>query len=404
MSDEDDVRDKDYGVDGNEYYYNADSDDTRLGHGQPDTKEHDIIEILTSPDSSNGYSSSPHERFTSSGRTSIQSDYQYSVDGRSQRTSDEVPSAKKARGLGPNFVSPNILNSRNQYPTISSQTKRGFSDGSADEDEDKAFLGHGKSNSKEWFLLADVESKTSFKAGGSKKPSDDESRIIKMLTAADGYKYNTNSSTSASTIWRADCKQAGCTVQIKFERANLRLAKYQRGAHIHLPPSDVTRASTQTSNSGKSRNDAINMGRGSLLHPFSTVIASTAAGRSKSPNVDLANALDHYATGVEAFFVECNIEGHATNVPQTIRYAAKNVKKVKYEITARHYPFDFSVCDCLLNGHHQCCNRVNNKNKCHGGEYKITGVGEVIAKLIKSYFEQGGRIPPNYRQHLAARR
>jgi hypothetical protein len=49
MSDEDDVRDKDYGVDGNEYYYNGDSDDTRLGHGQPDTKEHDIIEILTSP-------------------------------------------------------------------------------------------------------------------------------------------------------------------------------------------------------------------------------------------------------------------------------------------------------------------------------------------------------------------
>ena len=70
MSDEDDVRDKDYGVDGNEYYYNADSDDTRLGHGQPDTKEHDIIEILTSQDSSNWYSSSPHERFTSSERTS----------------------------------------------------------------------------------------------------------------------------------------------------------------------------------------------------------------------------------------------------------------------------------------------------------------------------------------------
>lgn len=85
-----------------------------------------------------------------------------------------------------------------------------------------------------WVLLAAVESNTSFKTGGTKNASPEETQIMDSLLGADGYAYNKSSSTSAVTIRRLNCKT--CHVQIKFERGNLRIAKYQKGAHNHLPP------------------------------------------------------------------------------------------------------------------------------------------------------------------------
>jgi hypothetical protein len=45
--DEDDAGDKYYDNDGNKYYYNDDYDDNSSGHGKSNTKDDEVIEIMS---------------------------------------------------------------------------------------------------------------------------------------------------------------------------------------------------------------------------------------------------------------------------------------------------------------------------------------------------------------------
>jgi hypothetical protein len=220
-----------------------------------------------------------------------------------ERISKAVFRLAEMSDLGPKFGLPNsLLPIAVPRPTIKKNSAKG-SDASWESGGFPLTVNDSKGNGV-WVLVADVESMSSFQAGCDKKPSIDECRIIDSCMIADGYQCV--SSTSASTIWRADCKFGDCAVQLKFQRGNQRIAKYQRGSHTHLPPSDGTSASVRTSNSGKASPRYISVGQfhgqSSLSHRLPSVPTSTAAaGCSKSPNANVAKALLRYANGLKAY-------------------------------------------------------------------------------------------------------
>jgi hypothetical protein len=144
--------------------------------------------------------------------------------------------------------------------------------------------------------------------GGTKNASPEETQIMDSLLGADGYAYNKSSSTSAVTIRRLNCKTQDCHVQIKFERGNLRIAKYQKGAHNHLPPSSHIGGNVVSSSS-----------------PFPSVGTSTTAA---GLNDDLLKELRSYASDLSDFNRRHGIDGNAAKVPDTIIKAAREIVRV----------------------------------------------------------------------------
>jgi hypothetical protein len=235
--------------------------------------------------------------------------------------------AKKRHGIVASFVTPNAWKPIQQLPAAVTQPSI-QKKSAKHSDLSCASVGfpltvNGSNGNGVWVLLADVKSITSFQAGCDTKLSKDESGIINSFMTADGYMYNVNSSTSASSIWRANCKHTDCTVEITFVRRNQRIAKYLRGSHTHLPTSDGRSASTPSSCSGKSSSFSTSMG---LLHangvplsfPLPNMTTSTAAGCSKSPNDHLSNKLLQYANNLREFNASHHIHRIASTVPLTI--------------------------------------------------------------------------------------
>jgi hypothetical protein len=56
----------------------------------------------------------------------------------------------------------------------------------------------------------------------------------------------------------------------------------------------------------------------------------------------------------------------------------------------KHYPFDESVCDCMIAGNSHCAYHGCREKKCRKGQYNIIlHVGLEIGKNIEDYFTYG---------------
>lgn len=76
-------------------------------------------------------------------------------------------------------------------------------------------------------------------------------------------------------------------------------------------------------------------------------------------------------------------------------------------MTRTQFPFDKSVCDCVVDGFPECQEKKSGRtrNVCHHGDFNIRGVGRVVSELIKEYFDSDDRkIPRDYRRHVLAGR
>lgn len=291
-----------------------------------------------------------------------------------------------------------------------------------------------------WVLLNVVASPDSFKTGANKIPTPTEMRITGPLTSADGYEYNVNSSTSRTTIHRANCRSQECPVQIKIVRGNGFLGKYQRGHHNHLPTTggNISSTGSRASMSAWPASHAA-----SRNHSRSPTRAPPAKKRSaKSPNYELFSALKDYANGLEDYIREQGIDGDYNKwIPRSVLRAAMSVKDVcttaqpvrihfmwkgktrlflshlitlclatrtfqaDHEIQLNHYPFDKKVCDCTIAGYEKCkWSGRNRERPCRRGDYNLPGVGSVWRELIEEYFNNAGNIRPNYSRHFPKRK